>query len=190
MPDNEAKKLKGEENSVDDSSRNDWLLYPTRTRYISRCDWMEREYRTSKSNSNHLYRARNKNRDEVSRRGYRMPLVLPIFLSLSPSSIHVLLLQRRLVTEDNAILLLSERGSVAVQSLSTAQCPFSRFTGMKTYRSSNGRQPSVIEHPIEKNFDVTKNSTGQRSSFLKSWKEWIDGSFYFIYWIRRWDIII
>lgn len=81
MPDNEAKKLKGEENSVDDSSRNDWLLYPTRTRYISRCDWMEREYRTSKSNSNHLYRARNKNRDEVSRRGYRMPLVLPIFLS-------------------------------------------------------------------------------------------------------------
>lgn len=91
MPDNEAKKLKREENSVDDSSRNDFFfIQRERDTNISRRDWIiswsENIVRTSqiRASRDHLHRARSKNRDEVSRRGYRMPLVLAIFLSSPP----------------------------------------------------------------------------------------------------------
>ena len=78
---------------------------------------------------------------------YNLSLSLSLFLPL----LFTFSFSRGVLSPRTMRYFSFQTGSVAVQSLSTAQCPFSRFTGMKTYRSSNGRQPSVIEHPIEKN---------------------------------------
>lgn len=93
-----------------------------------------------------------------------LSLSLSLFL---PPSIHVLLLQRRLVTEDNAILLLSDRfrgctvvihGTMPIQSLYRHEnVPIEQWPPTLCYRASD-----------RKEFDVTKNSIGQWSSFLKS----------------------
>lgn len=67
-------------------------------------------------------------------RGHRMPLVLAIHpLSLSLSRSLLPFLCRRLVTEDNAILLLSDqfRGCTVVIR-GTMPIQLRRFTGMKT----------------------------------------------------------
>lgn len=119
----------------------------------------ERQIRASLRSRDHLHRARSKSKmkfqDVGVHRRYRMSLC-----SVSSSSLSLSLFLFSILCSPS-LEASCHRGqcdtspfrpvSVAVQSLSTAQCPFSRFTGWKPYRSSNGRQPSVIEHPIEKN---------------------------------------
>lgn len=119
----------------------------------------ERQIRASFRSRDHLHRARSKSKmkfqDVGVHRRYRMSLC-----SVSSYSLSLSLFLFSILCSPS-LEASCHRGqcdtspfrpvSVAVQSLSTAQCPFSRFTGWKPYRSSNGRQPSVIEHPIEKN---------------------------------------
>lgn len=119
----------------------------------------ERQIRASLRSRDHLHRARSKSKmkfqDVGVHRRYRMSLC-----SVSSYSLSLSLFLFSILCSPS-LEASCHRGqcdtspfrpvSVAVQSLSTAQCPFSRFTGWKPYRSSNGRQPSVIEHPIEKN---------------------------------------